>query len=168
MRFYVKNPSSNKYDLIQDGKITLTGIDSTDIGGAIIDTKLTVPRGTSVGNECAWSNLAVKFSIPIYSNLGSFVNRFYRSFNVDPKQYLTPNNQVEFIIEWANKAPSGIRTQKDRAVGTGAYIYKAEISAKFTPNMNNPEVKNDAKIAENFSTKSSYDKTRTFGIKRTK
>jgi len=168
MRFYIKNQTNGKYDLIQDGKVTLQGIDSTDIGGALFDVDLVVPRGASLGDECAWQSLLVKFNIPIYSNLGSFVNRFNNSFEVDPKLYLSLNNQVNFVIEWANKAPSGIRTQKDRAVGTGAYIYKAEISAKFTPNMNNPEVKNDAKIAENFSTKSSYDKTKTFGIKRTK
>ena len=168
MRFYVKNPSSNKLDLIQDGKVTLQGIDSSDIGGAIFDLKLVVPRGTSVGNECAWDKLLIKFNIPIYSNLGSFVNRFNQSFEIDPKQYLSPNNQVEFVIEWANKSPSGIRSQEDRAVGTGAYIYKAEIDATFSPNMNNPDVKNDAKITANFSTKSSFEKTKTFGIKRTK
>ena len=168
MRLYVKNPSSNKYDLIQDGKVTLTGIDSTDIGGAIFDVKLTVPRGASLSTECAWSNLNVKFRIPIYSNLGSFVNRFNKSFNVDPKLYLTPNNQVEFVIEWANKAPSGIRSKDDRAVGTGAYIYKAEIETKFTPNMNNSEVKGNPKVIKNFSTKNSFEQKKTFGIKRTK
>ena len=168
MRFYIKNPSSNKYDLIQDGKVTLAGIDSADIGGAIFDLKLTVPRGTSLGNECAWSNLNVKFSIPIYSNLGSFVNHFNKSYNVDPKLYLTPNNQVEFIIEWANKAPSGIRSKDDRAVGTGAYIYRAEIEAKFTPNMNNPEVKGNPKVVKNFSGKTSFEQKKTFGIKRSK
>ena len=168
MRFYVKNPSSNKYDLIQNGKITMQGIDSTDLGGAIFDAKLVVPRGASYGNECAWQNLLVKFNIPIYSNLGHYVNRFKQSFEVDPKQYLSPNNQVEFIIEWANKSPSGIRTNEDRAVGTGAYIYKAQIEAKFSPNMNNPEVKNDPKIIKNFSSKDSFEKTKTFGIKRTK
>ena len=168
MRFYIKNASNGKYDFIQDGKVTRQGIDSTDIGGAIFDVNLVVPRGASLGDECAWEKLLVKFNIPIYSNLGSFVNRFNKSFEVDPKLYLSPNNQVEFIIEWANKAPSGIRSQEDRAVGTGAYIYKAEISAKFTPNMNNPEVKNDAKITANFSIKSSFEKTKTFGIKRTK
>jgi len=168
MRLYVKNPSSNKYDLIQDGKVTLTGIDSTDIGGAIFDVKLSVPRGASLSTECAWSNLNVKFRIPIYSNLGSFVNRFNKSFNVDPKLYLTPNNQVEFVIEWANKAPSGIRSKDDRAVGTGAYIYKAEIETKFTPNMNNSEVKGNPKVIKNFSTKNSFEQKKTFGIKRTK
>jgi hypothetical protein len=168
MRLYVKNPSSNKYDLIQDGKVTLAGIDSTDIGGAIFDVKLTVPRGASLSTECAWSNLNVKFRIPIYSNLGSFVNRFNKSFNVDPKLYLTPNNQVEFVIEWANKAPSGIRSKDDRAVGTGAYIYKAEIETKFTPNMNNSEVKSNPKVIKNFSTKNSFEQKKTFGIKRTK
>ena len=110
----------------------------------------------------------VKFSIPIYSNLGSFVNRFHKSFNVDPKLYLSSSNQVDFVIEWANKSPSGIRSKDDRAVGTGAFIYKAEIEATFSPNLNNPEVKNDEKIIKNFSTKSSFEQKRTFGIKRTK
>ena len=168
MRFYVKNPATNKFDLIQDGKVTQPGYDSTDIGGAIFDVKLTVPRGISVGDECAWEKLLVKFSIPIYSNLGSFVNRFHKSFNVDPKLYLSSSNQVDFVIEWANKSPSGIRSKDDRAVGTGAFIYKAEIEATFSPNLNNPEVKNDEKIIKNFSTKSSFEQKRTFGIKRTK
>ena len=168
MRFFIKNPSSNKFDLIQGGKVTLTGIDSADIGGAIWDAKLTVPRGASIGDECAWNNLLVKFNIPIYSNLGSFVNRFKQAFNVDPKQYLSPNNTVEFAIEWANKAPSGIRSNDDRAVGTGAYIYKAEIDATFSPNMDNPEVKGDEKVIRNFSSKNSFEQTKTFGIKRTK
>ena len=168
MRFYIKNPFTSKYDLIQNGKVTMTGIDSASIGGAIFDAKLVVPRGASFDAECAWENLHVKFNIPIYSNLGSFVNRFHQSFDVDPKQYLSTNNQLDFAIEWANKAPSGIRSKDDRAVGTGAYIYKAEIEAQFTPNMNNPEVRNDQKIKDNFSTKSSFETTRTFGIKRTK
>jgi hypothetical protein len=168
MRFYVKNPSTNKFDLIQNDKVTLMGIDSADIGGAIFDVKLTVPRGASLGDECAWDNLLVKFNIPIYSNLGSFVNRFHRSFKVDPKQYLSPNNLVEFAIEWANKGTAGIRTNEDRAVGTGAFIYKAEIDATFSPNLNNPEVKGDQKVINNFSTKTSFEQTKTFGIKRTK
>ena len=79
-----------------------------------------------------------------------------------------PNNHVEFVIEWANKSPSGLRSKEDRAVGTGAYIYKAEIETVFSPNMNNSEVKNDPKIAKNFSTKSSFEQKKTFGIKRTK
>jgi hypothetical protein len=168
IRFYVKNPTTEKLDLIQGGVVTQTGIDSADVGGAIFDAKLTVPRGASTGDDCAWSNLFVKFIIPIYSNLGSYVNRFYQGFNIDPKIYLSSNNQVEFVIEWANKGQSGIRNKDDRAVGTGAYIYKAEIEARFTPNMNNPEVKGDAKIISNFSTKSTFEQTKTFGIKRSK
>ena len=168
MRFYVKNPASNKFDLIQNGNVTMAGIDSTDINGAIFDVKLTVPRGASFGEECAWEDLLVKIDIPIYSNLGSFVNRFHQSFHVNPKQYLMPNNHIEFVIEWANKSPSGLRSKEDRAVGTGAYIYKAEIETVFSPNMNNSEVKNDPKIAKNFSTKSALEQKETVGIKRRK
>ena len=168
IRLYVKNPASNKLDLIQNGVVTKAGIDSSDVGGAIFDLKMTVPRGVSVGDECAWESLKIKFNMPIYSNLGSFVNRLNKSFTVSPQQYLSPNNQVEFVIEWANKSPSGIRTKDDRAVGTGAYIYRADIDAQFTPNMNIPEVKNDQKVINNFSSKSSFRKKSTFGIKRTK
>jgi hypothetical protein len=78
------------------------------------------------------------------------------------------NNHVEFIIEWANKSPSGLRSKDDRAVGTGAYIDKAEIEAIFSPNMNNHTVKSDPKIVKNFSSKASFEQKRTFGIKRTK
>jgi len=168
IRLYIKNPSSNKFDLIQGDKVTLTGIDSSDIGGTVFDVKMTVPRGVSAGDECAWEKLLVKFNMPIYSNLGNFVNRINQAFNVDPKQHLSPNNQLEFVIEWANKSPSGIRTKDDRAVGTGAYIYRANIDATFTPNMNVPEVKSDPKIIANFSSKNSFEKKGTFGIKRTK
>ena len=168
MRFYIKNAATGKFDMIQKEQVTQTGIDSADIGGAIFDVTLTAPRGTSIGDECAWENLLVKFNIPIYSNLGNYVNRFKQSFNVNPKQYLDANNQVVFAIEWANKAPSGIRTHEDRAVGTGAYIYKAEIEAKFSPNTSNPEIKNNQKLVQNFSTKTSFEQKKTFGIKRTK
>ena len=97
-----------------------------------------------------------------------FVNRINQSFNVTPKQYLSQSNQVEFVIEWANKASTGISSKDNRAVGTGAYIYKANIDATFSPNMNVPEVRNDSKVIKNFSSKSSFEKKGTFGIKRRK
>ena len=46
-------------------------------------------------------------------------------------------------------------------MGTGAYIYKAELKTKFTPN-----TAKDAKTQERFSASESYDKTKIFGIKR--
>ena len=168
IRLYVQNPTTNKLDLIQNGKVTQTGIDSSAIGGAVFDLTMTVPRGVSVGNECAWEKLSVKFRMPIYSNLGSFVNRFQQTFDVIPQEYLSLDNKVKFVIEWANKSPSGIRTNKDRAVGTGAYIYKAQIDAKFSPNTNLSDVSSDPKLLKNFSSKNSFEKKSTFGIKRAK
>lgn len=166
MRFYVMNPTTNSLDRIVDGKIAASGIDQASISGAVWSLNMQVPRGGSYNEPCAWSNLHVDVDIPVYSNLGNFVNRLHNSLDVDPDKYLSSTNQIQFYIEWANKAPSGLRSKEDRAVGTGAYIYKAEINTKFTPNMNKSEVANDSKIMKNFSSGDSYEQTRTFGIKR--
>ena len=100
--------------------------------------------------------------------LGNFVNRLKDSFDVDPSKHLSSNNQLQFFVEWANKAPSGLRSKEGRAAGTGAYIYKAEISTKFTPNMSKSEVASDAKVIKNFSSGDSFEQTKIFGIKREK
>jgi hypothetical protein len=65
------------------------------------------------------------------------------------------------FVEWTNVAGIGVRAQNGRAVGTGAYIYKAELKTKFIPN-----TEKDAKTQERFSTGDSFDKTKIFGIKR--
>ena len=66
-------------------------------------------------------------------------------------------------MEWVNAPNGGVRSQQGRAVGTGAYIYKAELECKFLPN---PDL--DEKTRDRFRTSNSYDKTETFGIRRTK
>jgi hypothetical protein len=66
-------------------------------------------------------------------------------------------------VEWTNTQNTGVRSKDGKAVGTGAYIYKAELKTKFIPSTTK-----DAKTQERFSAKDSYDKTRTFGIKRIK
>lgn len=168
MRFYVMNPTTNTLDRIVDGKIVASGIDTSSIRGAVWKLDMQVPRGGSYNEACSWSNLKVKFNIPIYSNLGNFVNRLKDSFDVDPSKHLSSNNQLQFFVEWANKAPSGLRSKEGRAAGTGAYIYKAEISTKFTPNMSKSEVASDAKVIKNFSSGDSFEQTKIFGIKREK
>lgn len=165
INLYVVNPNSHKLDRIENGVVVQTGIDTTvtPLNGAVWVMDLTVPRGGAMNQPAYWRSLKVKYSLPIYSNMGSFVNRLAGTFTVDSDVYYSSNNKVTFFVEWVNAPNGGIRSQQGRAVGTGAYIYKAELDCKFLPNANL-----DQKTKERFDTSDSYDKTETFGIRRKK
>lgn len=161
IRFYVLNPITHKLDLVENGNIIATGVDTLGLSGALWKIELTVPRGASVGESTAWDSLRVKYNMPIYTNLGSFVNRLSGTINLTP-QYLSSAGKVMLFAEWANIG-AGVRAKDGRVVATGAYIYKLQLNTKFVPNANC-----DALTAKKFSSKNSYDKTGTFGIKRSK
>jgi len=165
MNIYVVNPSNRKLDRIKDGKIVQTGIDTavTPLTGAVWTMDLTVPRGGALNEAAYWRSLKVNYNIPIYTNMGSFVNRMSGNFMVDSDTYYSTNNKITFFVEWVNAPKGGIRSQQGRAVGTGAYIYKAELECKFFPNPDQ-----DEKIRSRFSTTNDFDQTETFGIRRTK
>ena len=165
INLYVVNPANHKLDRIEDGNIVQTGIDTlvTPLNGVIWTMDLTVPRGGALNEPAYWRTLKVKYNIPIYTNLGNFVNRLSGTFNVDSDTYYSTNNKVTFFVEWVNAPTGGVRSQQGRAVGTGAYIYKADLSCKFLPN---PDL--DQKTRERFDSSDSYDQTETFGIRRLK
>ena len=160
MRMYVLNPATHKLDLIQNGQVVAMGIDSASVAGAVWKIEMTVPRGSS-GNEApAWDSLRVKYNMPIYTNLGSYVNRLAGRYSVPSGVYLSSSGKIVFYVEWANTAV-GLQSEQGRAVATGAYIYKLDMETVFVPNENSTN-------AEKFSGKNSYDKTSTFGVKRVK
>ena len=163
IRMYVLNPVTRKLDLISNGQIVATGIDTTAIQGSVWKIELSLPSGrASVNSDApAWDSLRVKYNVPIYSNLGSYVNRLYGSFSVSSSVYYSMG-KVIFYAEWAN-TDKGIVSEQGKAVATGAYIYKMQMDALFIPNPNA-----DVGLAAKYSGKHSYDKTATFGIKREK
>ena len=165
LNLYIVNPSNHKLDRIENGVVVETGIDTTvtPLTGVVWTMDLTVPRGGALNEPAYWRSLKVKYNIPIYTNLGSYVNRASGTYTVNSDEYFSTNNKVTFFVEWVNSPAGGVKSQQGRAVGTGAYIYKAELECKFLPN---PDL--DMKTKERFDTSNSYDKTETFGIKRTK
>ena len=160
IRMYVQNPNTHKLDLIQNGQVVASGIDSASVQGAVWKIEMTVPRGSSSNEIPAWDSLRVKYSMPIYTNLGSYVNRLAGRYTVPSGVYLSSSGKIVFYVEWANTAV-GLQSEQGRAVATGAYIYKLDMETVFVPNANSTN-------ADKFSGKNSYDKTSTFGIKRVK
>ncbi len=167
MKLYVVNQTTHKLDLIdaKTGVVIQHDIDTTKtpLRGPLWVFDLTVPRGAAVGEAAAWSLLTIKYNLPIYTNLGTFVNRINGTYDVQPDKYLSTNNKLTLLIEWTNTVGIGLRDQNGRAVGTGAYIYKVDISARFTPSN-----AADEETRKRFSSKSSYDQSKIFGIKRSK
>ena len=163
-RVYVYNPVTHMLDAIQDGKV-VASIDTTvtPLQGAIWTIDLTIPRGSAFDEPPAWDTMSVKYRIPIYTNLGSFVNIIESSYKITPDTYLSTDNKVTIFVEWASLDAKGVRSKNGRVAGTGAYIYKAEIETRFTPNPNVEE-----ETQKRFKFKSSYEKTKKFGIKRIK
>ena len=165
IRLYIVNQVSKKLDLIdtKTGQVIQKGIDTTQtpLNGIVWTFDLTVPRGSSIHESAAWSALKFKYEMPIYTNLGTFVNRLSGSYDITPESYLSSNSKVTLYVEWTNARDIGVRSQEGRAVGTGAYIYKVDLTAKFVANTTK-----DAKTQERFSTKETYNKTKIFGVKR--
>jgi hypothetical protein len=160
MRLYVQNPNSHKLDMISKGQVVANGIDTTSIQGAIWKIEMSVPRGSVGGEPAAWDSLRVKVDMPIYSNLGSYVNRVSNKYSVASADYLSSSGKVIFYVEWAN-TDVGIQSEQGKAVATGAYIYKLQLETLFVPNER-------VQAADKFSGKDSYEKTSTFGIRRVK
>ena len=67
------------------------------------------------------------------------------------------------LVQWLSRCTRGIVSTDGRALGTGAYIAKIDIDAKFIPNENL-----EKEVQARFSSKDSYTKTQTFGIRRVK
>jgi len=163
IRLYIQDPSSKKLDLVISGKVVMSGIAPEALHGAVWEVDMTVPRGTSSSEPAAWDSLMFKYNIPIYSNLGSYVNRIAGNYSISSSKYLSPAGKIMLYIEWPNLPGTGIQSEQGRSVGTGAFIYKAQFDYTFVPNKTK-----DQTTIQKFSYKSSYDKTEKFGIKRIK
>lgn len=162
IRVYIVNPLTHRLDVIEKGTV-VASIDTnvTKLSGAVWKFNMSVPRGTSPNEPPAWSSMNVKYEMPIYTNLGGYVNRVSGNYDVS-SAYLSNNNEVTIFVEWAN-LNGGVHSKEGRNVGTGAYVYKAEIKCKFSPNPNM-----DEETQKRFSSKNTYEKTQTFGIKHIK
>ena len=165
INIYIVNPSNHKLDRIENETVVQTGIDTaqTPLNGVVWTMDMTIPRGGALNQDPYWRSMEFKYRIPIYTNMGSYVNRVAGSFTINSDTYLSTSNKVTFLVEWVNAPKGGVRSNKGRAVGTGAYIYKAELNCKFNPNPNL-----DEKTRDRFNSSDSYEKTETFGIRRKK
>lgn len=158
------NPLTQKLECIENGEIIeILDTNETPLTGVVWEIKLDVPRGTAINEPAAWDSLHFEYDIPIYSNLGHFVQRFQEKITISSDKYLSSTGTISLFLEWAPRKGEGLASSSGRAVGTGAYISKLDLKTKFVPNKNQ-----DTDMIVRFSGKSSYKKTMRFGIRREK
>jgi hypothetical protein len=154
-RTCLQNPVTQKLDCIQDGIVVETRDTATSpLQGVVWEIKLDVPRGAAYNEAPAWDSLHLEYDIPIYTNLGTFVQRFRDRFSIPSNVYLSSTGTISLFVEWAPRTEVGLTSMEGRAVGTGVYVTKVDLKTEFLLNKK--------------SEKASYDKTMRFGIRRVK
>jgi len=158
------NYSSSKLDCFINNSL-VESIDTTQnpLNGVVWEIKLDVPRGSANSEDPAWDSLLLQYDIPVYTNLGAFVQRFSEDLVIPSHSYFSSTGALSLFVEWAPRRSNSLLSVDKKNVGTGAYITKIDLKTKFFPNPNK-----DKETIERFSNKSTYDKTLRFGIQRKK
>ena len=113
-------------------------------------------------------NTSLSVHIWIFTNLGSFVDDY--SFNVDlnDPDYVNKGGMLSMAFEWKPDVNGDLHTKSGRLVGTGAYLYKTEVTMKTTLRCTLPPISEDMPEAnmKGAKRKVSDDMLRPFGYKR--
>ena len=161
MRLYILNLKTGELDLLEDGELVPAKIGPAELRGAVwqIDA---IATGDVSDKSTAWDSIHVKYNLPIYSNMGIFVNRLSGSATIPTSPYISEFGKVVMFAEWAN-TEKGLVSSVNNAVATGAYIYKLHLNFKFFPREGL-----DEKTKKELFVKGSYDRTKIFGVRRVK
>jgi hypothetical protein len=104
----------------------------------------------------------------IFTNLGSFVDDYSFSVDLNDPDYVNKGGMLFMAFEWKPDVDGEVHTKSGRLAGTGAYLYKTEVTMKTTLRCTLPPVAEgmpDANI-KGAKRKVSEDKLRSFGFKR--
>ena len=104
----------------------------------------------------------------IFTNLGSFVDDYSFSVDLNDPDYVNKGGMLFMAFEWKPDIDGEVHTKSGRLAGTGAYLYKTEVTMKTTLRCTLPPVAEgmpDANI-KGAMRKVSEDKLRSFGFKR--
>ena len=104
----------------------------------------------------------------IFTNLGSFVDDYSFSVDLNDPDYVNKGGMLFMAFEWKPDIDGEVHTKSGRLAGTGAYLYKTEVTMKTTLRCTLPPVAEgmpDANI-KGAKRKVSEDKLRSFGFKR--
>ena len=171
-------------DIVKDGLVMLEDVDANN--GAKMPVDEYVEKFCSdefaekVGSDLSKANLyrtKMYVKIWIYTTLGSFVDYYAFTQDLDNPDYANDAGLLTLYFEMKPDREGNVRTQDGRLMATGAYIYKTEVEMKMELRCSLPPFDVDKKTGEVKGTQKSTnargstrsvteDMLKSFGYKR--
>ena len=113
-------------------------------------------------------NTSLSVHIWIFTNLGSFVDDYSFKVDLNDPDYVNKGGMLSMAFEWKPDVNGEVHTKDGRLVGTGAYLYKTEVTMKTSLRCTLPPISEDMPKAnlKGAKRKVSEDLLRPFGYKR--
>ena len=108
----------------------------------------------------------MKVKIWVFTTLGSFVDYFTFEQELDNPDYVNEAGMLNLYFEMKPDKNGDVRTASGRLYGTGAYLYKTEVSMKATLQCDLPPLKDASSGKIGAVRKVSEDMLKPFGYKR--
>ena len=162
-------------DLVgKDGLISMNGVESANDTSRItvdeyVKEHCTAQFQSDLGTDLSRANLfhtTMKVKIWVYTTIGNFVDYFSFDQELDNPDYVNDAGVLRLYFEQKPDTEGYVRTADGRLYGTGAYLYKTEVTLKSEllcdlPGENSTEVDQMGAVR-----KSSEDLLKPFGYKR--
>ena len=163
-------------DLVnRDGLVSLDGVDAANSEKIpveeYIDKYCSDAFAEKVGSDISRANLyktKMRVKIWIYTTLGSFVDYYTFTQDLDNPDYANNAGLLTLYFEMKPDKEGNVRTAEGRLMATGAYIYKTEVEMKSELQCTLPPVKDaTAKTSKKGSVRTvTEDMLKSFGYKR--
>ena len=158
-----------------DGLVLVDGVDADNSDkmpvDEYVDKYCTDAFAEKVGSDLSKLNLyktKMYVKIWIYTSLGSFVDYYAFTQDLDNPDYVSDAALLTLFFEMKPDRDGNVRTETGRLMATGAYLYKTEVEMKSELQCTLPPVKDDtAKSSKKGATRSvKEDMLKSFGYKR--
>lgn len=113
-------------------------------------------------------NTTLAVHVWVFTNLGSYVDDYSFKVNLDDPDYVNKGGMLSLAFELKPDMEGYIHTKSGRMVGTGAYLFKTEVTMRTTLRCTLPPISEDMPKAnlKGAKRKVSDDMLRPFGYKR--
>lgn len=161
----------------KDGLVAIDGVDAVDSRKVSVDEYVrdycTDEFADHRGSDNSKMNLYdinVDVDVWVYTSLGSYVDRFTFNHKMNNPDYVDGAGHAKMNFEMKPDLNGNVRTSDGRLVGTGAYIYKTDVSMQSKLRCVLPPVGDKKKPSgkKDEVLKSSDELLKPFGLKRPK
>lgn len=163
-------------DLVgKDGLISVDGVDAANSEKMSVDDYVEefcdADFKDEFGSDISRANLyntSLYVKVWVYTTLGSFVDYFSFTQDVNNPDYVNEAGKLDMFFEMKPNTDGYVRAENGHLYATGAYLYKTEVEMRTTLRCTLPPVRDESKESnkQGFRRKITEDMLKPFGYKR--